>query len=238
VKTAIYDSYEEISCEAQDIIVENLLQHQSLLFCAATGSSPLRMYELLGKQYRQHAELFSQISIIKLDEWGGLPMNHPGTCESYLQHQVIQPFGIPENRYISFKSDASNPKKECKRIQHELNKKGPIDICVLGLGMNGHIAFNEPADYLQTGCHVATLSSQSLQHSMVVSSTQKPSYGFTLGMADIMQAKLIIMLINGETKKEITQCLLSQKITNRLPASYLWLHPNAICLIDKAAAGI
>ena len=102
--------------------------------------------------------------------------------------------------------------------------------------MNGHIALNEPAPALHTNCHVAHLSQKSLQHPMIAGDTEKPGYGLTLGMANIFQSRLIILLINGIKKREITQAFLEQKISTELPASLLWLHPNVICLIDGEAA--
>lgn len=237
MKINICDSYESMSRKAANIIIENLGQHGDLMLCAATGGTPTRMYELLAEKYADNPDLFSELKIIKLDEWGGIPMEHAGTCESYLQQYVIYPLTISEKRYISFQSNASDPQAECMRVQSSLDKKGPIDICILGLGMNGHIAFNEPAEFLHTGCHVAELSEKSLLHPMALAEEEKPKYGVTLGMQDIMNSKLIILLINGTKKKEIAQALLSEKITTQLPASLLWLHPNVICLIDKDAAG-
>ena len=113
----------------------------------------------------------------------------------------------PEDRYIAFQSDPENPEAECERIQQILDQKGPIDICILGIGMNGHIALNEPAPSLHTNCHVAHLSQKSLQHPMIAGDTEKPGYGLTLGMANIFQSRLIILLINGIKKREITSKL-------------------------------
>ena len=236
MKIEICDTYEEISHQAKQIVMDDLTQDPSLLLCAATGGSPTRMYEMLAEEHTLKSGLFSQMRVIKLDEWGGIPMQHAGTCESYLQQQVIRPLKITEDRYISFQSQSTDPVKECQRVQQELDEKGPIDICILGLGMNGHMALNEPADFLQPECHVAHLSAQSLQHPMISGENEKPSYGLTLGVADIMQSKRIIILINGTHKQEITQQFLSKKITNQLPASLLWLHPNVSCLIDKEAS--
>lgn len=235
MKIDICDSYEEMSRKATGIVVKGLRQHRDLMLCAATGGTPTRMYELLANEYVDSPSLFSRLNIIKLDEWGGIPMNHAGTCESYLQQYVIYPLTVSGKRYISFQSNTDNPKEECLRVQSLLDRKGSIDICILGLGMNGHIAFNEPADFLHTGCHVAELSEKSLQHPMISGEEEKPKYGLTLGMRDILNSRLIVLLINGTKKKEITRALLSEKITTRLPASFLWLHPNVICLIDKDA---
>jgi len=237
MKIEICETYEEISSKARQIIVDNLIQDQTLLLCAATGGSPTRLYEMLAEEHTVNPDLFSGMRVIKLDEWGGIPMQHAGTCESYLQQHLICPLEITTDRYISFQSNTGNPAVECQRIQQQLDKKGPVDICVLGLGMNGHIALNEPAGFLQPECHVANLSSQSLRHPMISEEDQKPSYGLTLGVANILQSRQIIILINGSHKREITRQFLAKKITTILPASLLWLHPNVTCLIDKEAAG-
>lgn len=226
------NSYEELSSKAKDIILRDIKKKPKLLLCAATGGSPTETYRLLGKEYQKKPELFDQLRIIKLDEWGGIPMNHPSTCETYLQANLIQPFQIPNSRYSGFYSNPEDPQLECSRIQKVLGQTSPIDLCILGIGMDGHIAFNEPAEYLQPDCHVAKLSDKSLQHQMVTDIKEKPTYGLTLGMADIMHSKRILILINGSKKRVIVQKFLSKKITSSVPASFLWLHPNVTCLIE------
>ena len=167
---------------------------------------------------------------------GRNPDGSPGYVRVVSTELFRRSASIPEDRYIAFQSDPENPEAECERIQQILDQKGPIDICILGIGMNGHIALNEPAPSLHTNCHVAHLSQKSLQHPMIAGDTEKPGYGLTLGMANIFQSRLIILLINGIKKREITQAFLEQKISTELPASLLWLHPNVICLIDREAA--
>ena len=145
MRIEICQSYEALSLKAKEIVTSELGQHKALTLCAATGGSPTRMYELLVEEASRQPELFSQFTVLKLDEWGGIPMDHPGTCESYLRNYFVGPLQIPEDRYIAFQSDPENPEAECERIQQILDQKGPIDICILGIGMNGHIALNEPA---------------------------------------------------------------------------------------------
>jgi len=229
----ILNTFEELSQKAGDIIIREIQNNKKLLLCTATGETPTRTYELLGKEYEIQPGLFDQLRVIKLDEWGGISMDNPATCESYLQTHLINALQIPVSRYIGFNSNPSNPKQECSRIMEKLNREGPIDLCILGLGMNGHLALNEPAGFLQPHCHVSKLSAQSLEHSMISEIQIKPKYGLTLGMADIMLSKMIILMINGVKKKDIVSRLFSKKITSSLPASFLWLHPNVICLVEK-----
>jgi len=207
----IVNSTKELSQKARDIIIREINNNKKLLLCAATGSTPTGTYELISKEYEKQPGLFDQLRIIKLDEWGGIPMNNPATCESYLQTHLIQPLLISESRYISFNSNPANPIQECEKIQEKLEEAGTIDLCILGLGMNGHLALNEPTGYLQPHCHVAQLSAESLEHSMISEMQIKPKYGLTLGMADIMLSKMILILINGPQKRTIVSKFLSKK---------------------------
>ncbi len=231
----IFNTYEELSQKAKDIILQKIKRKKDLLLCAATGGSPTETYRLLGKEHLRRPGLFAELRILKLDEWGGTPLDDKGTCESYLQDHLLQPLHISESRYIGFNSCPDDPMQECLNIQEQLDKEGPIDICILGLGINGHLALNEPAEYLQPHCHKVELSGQSLQHPMTSEMLIKPTYGLTLGMADIFCSKMIIILIHGQQKKKMVSQLLSKKISSSVPASFLWLHPNVICLIEKDA---
>jgi len=235
MKIDVLNTYEELSQKAKDLIIQEIENKKDLLLCTATGGSPTETYDLLAHEYKDKPYLFTQLRILKLDEWGGIPMQHPATCESYLQAHLLQPLQISNSRYNGFYSNPQDPLQECIKIQNKLEQEGPIDLCILGLGMNGHLAFNEPADFLHPHCHVATLSAMSLEHPMASEMQDKPPYGLTLGMADILHSKMILILINGPQKKTIVSKFLSQKITSLVPASFLWLHPNVICLISKDA---
>ncbi|HEY6900362.1 MAG TPA: 6-phosphogluconolactonase, partial [Puia sp.] len=166
MEISILDSHEALSQRAAEILLARLDAKKDMLLCAATGNSPTRTYELLGEEYSRRPERFAKMRVVKLDEWGGLPMTDPGTCEYYLRTRLLRPLNIDDRRYISFDSEPADPLAECQRIQGQLSQAGPIDCCILGLGINGHIALNEPAAFLQPGCHVARLASTTLQHTM------------------------------------------------------------------------
>lgn len=233
MKIEKFENYEALSQRAKDLIVNEIVYKPDLLFCAATGGSPTGTYRLLETEFQKTPGLFDRMRVLKLDEWGGIPMNHPSTCETYLQKHLIQPLKVSDDRYTGFLSNPENPEAECKRIQDFIDKSGTIDVCILGLGMNGHVALNEPGEFLHPFCHVARLSGISLQHQMIKETTAIPEYGLTLGMSDILKSKMIIMLIQGSKKTGITGKLLSKQIITSVPASFLWLHQNVYCLIVK-----
>jgi galactosamine-6-phosphate isomerase len=215
----------ELNEKAADLIVSELNKKPQSLLCTATGNSPTGIYQLLAE--RKSSIDSKSIRLLKLDEWYGLPMDHPASCEYYLQKYLIGPLGI--NSVTSFDSKAE-PEAECKRINGYLAKNGPIDICVLGLGQNGHLGFNEPADFLHPHAHLATLSETSVNHPMIKGSGVDMKYGFTLGLADILQSRKIILPVFGQNKRAIMQRLMEGGVSTHLPASLLWLHGNTECL--------
>jgi galactosamine-6-phosphate isomerase len=152
-----------------------------------------------------------------------------------LKH-VLEPLKIESNRYIGFDNAANSLESECHRVQKEIDSKGPVDICILGLGKNGHLGLNEPAAFLQKDCHIAKLTESTMGHSMAQAMHGKPTFGMTVGIGSIMQSKKIIMLITGKDKQESIKQLLSGEISTLLPASLLWLHSNVECLVDSSFA--
>lgn len=227
------DNYQEMSQLSCDLIIADLKKNPRKLICAATGNSPTLMYKKIVNQYDTNHNIFKELSVVKLDEWGGINKNDENSCETYIHNNIITPLNISSDHFISFESNPDSPEKECDKIQKELRVKGPIDICVLGLGKNGHLGFNEPAEVLTPNCHVANLSQSSLQHQMAGIMKDKPAYGLTLGMANILHSKQIILLVTGPDKEKVVEQFLTQKITSYLPASFLWLHTNVDCYIDS-----
>ena len=230
----IQDDPQEMSRAASDQIIAAIKLKPDTLLCAATGSTPTLTYEFLRLENKNEPSLFRSLRILKLDEWGELPMDDPGSCESYLQRNLLQPLEISSDRYISFQSNAE-PESECQRITKEIQEIGAIDLCILGLGTNGHLGFNEPADALQPFPHRAELAPSSLKHSMVQNAKVALSYGLTIGMAHLFQSKMIVLLVNGTHKNAAMKELLSKRISTHFPASFLWLHPQVFCFCDRAA---
>ena len=227
------EDYREMSTLAADLVQEEVLKKPGLLFCAATGSSPEGLYEAMGDSLRSSPGLFDRMRIIKLDEWGGVPENHPVTCEHFIRKKLLEPLSIPEERYHTFHSNPEDPELECENIRSTLQKEGPIDLCILGLGQNGHLGLNEPATQLEPYCHVAKLSDLSLEHKMIASMEIKPRYGLTLGMQEILSSRKIVLLISGAGKKGMVNRLMEGKISTALPASFLWTHGNVECFLDR-----
>jgi len=233
----VCNDHEALSRKAANRIVDVLARKPDLLLCAAGGSTPLRAYQLLAEHHGRHPETFQEMRLVKLDEWGGLAMDNPGTCENQIQSFLVAPLRITEQRYFGFNSNPTDPEAECERVRWRLAAEGPIDLCVLGLGMNGHVAMNEPAASLKPDSHVAQLAPLTLAHPMLANSKSPPTYGLSLGMAEILASREILLLVNGAKKREPLRKFLRREISTEFPASFLWLHSNWILLCDRDAAG-
>ncbi len=227
--------YKELSDLAAKQIESYLLHKPKQWLAMATGNSPIGVYANLVATYSRNPALFEQMGVVKLDEWCGIASDAPFSCESFLHEHIIKPMQIDADRYISLNGDAADPELETERIGQRLLEMGGIDGCVLGLGKNGHLGFNEPGEMLKAHAHVATLSKTSQQHGMIAGAIRRPAKGLTLGMADIMGAELVILLVTGSGKSECWKTLESGQITTQCPASLLHLHQNVFCFVDRSS---
>ena len=228
---------EHLGARAAAVILAELAAKPDLLLCAATGRSPGGAYRALVEAGRTEPGRFSRLRIVTLDAWGGVPGTAAGSSQHYLRTRLLEPLGIPPDRFLAFDATAEDPAAECERIRKELERRGPIDLCVLGLGTNGHVGFNEPGPSLIPHCHAVRLSEATLGHAMVRSMDRAPTFGLTLGMREILGARRILLLVTGDGKRDVTTSLKSATVTPALPASFLWLHDHVDCLIDRAVLG-
>jgi galactosamine-6-phosphate isomerase len=227
--------HEAMSQLAVAQIVAQLRTKPDSLLVLATGSTPHRAYQFLADQGRAEQGLCDQMRILKLDEWGGLTMDDPATCEAALRATLIHPLRVDAERYCAWQSDPPDVDAECCRIARWLREHGPADLCVLGLGINGHLGFNEPNDHLRPHTHRAQLSKESMGHSMLRQARAQPAFGLTLGISDILASSKILLLVSGKSK-HAQLCRLSQpEISPSFPASFLWLHPRVTVCCDEAA---
>ena len=230
----VFADHEGVSRFAADWLVEAIAAIVDPLICVASGGTPERTYEILAERFGGPRPQ-PPLRIIKLDEWGGVPLDDPATCESHLR-RALGPLLADNHRYLAFEGLPADPAAECARVAAWLAANGPIDLCVLGLGLNGHLGFNEPAESLQPHAHVATLSATSLTHPMVGRRATPPTFGLTLGMADLLQSRRVLLLATGEKKREPLRRMVKGEITTQFPASLLQLHADVTVVCDEAAS--
>lgn len=226
---------EGLSQACAGIMLETVLTKPDSVLCLASGHSPLGAYRLFVKMVAERRVDISRVVFVKLDEWLGLEMEHPSSCEVYLQKEILSPLRIPSKNYISFCSTAPDPERECTRIAEELNRRGPIDLSLLGVGKNGHLGLNEPCNELPLGPHVAELEVLTKAHPMLQSSAAQVERGYTLGMDDLLASRQAVLLVAGTGKAAAYSDFLKGLVTPRSPVTFLRLHRRLTCIIEKDA---
>lgn len=234
----VVKDYETLSRRAEQRIVRALHASPSLLLGVATGATPARTYERLARRREAEPGLFRALRIVGLDEWLGLPAGHAGSCKRYIRERLLQPLGVPASRYQGFPADPPSPVAEARRMSRWLARHGPLDLCVLGLGRNGHLLMNEPAAALPPSAHVARLAASTRRHTMIQGLSSPPRRGLTLGLGEVLRSRSILLLVSGAAKRNALARTLEGHVTTRCPASFLWLHPDVTVICDREAVGL
>jgi galactosamine-6-phosphate isomerase len=224
-----------MSRAAANHIEAQLRRRPDALLILASGDTPTLAYELLAGRGRAEPGLCDRMRLLKLDEWAGLAGDDPATCEMALRQVLVDPLQIGPDRFAGWDSRPADIPAECGRIGRWLADHGPADLCVLGLGLNGHLGFNEPGDYLQPGPHLAELSATSKGHSMLSRTRGQPRHGLSLGIRDILLSREVLLMVSGARKRSQLRRLLRPEISPRFPASFLWLHPAVTICCDASS---
>lgn len=229
--------YEQASRIAANILAAQIIMKPSCVLGLATGSTPIGAYENLIKRHKSGDLDFSSVHSINLDEYRGL---HPANDQSYRYFMNTHLFDhVNIDKKNTFVPDGleEDREKACRDYDEIIRSHGGIDLQLLGLGHNGHIGFNEPSDSFAKTTHCVTLaeSTVSANARFFESASEVPKEAYTMGIQSIMQAKKILVMVCGETKKEIVQKAFYGPITPQVPASVLQLHPDVILVGDEAA---
>lgn len=236
MKKIVSDSVEEQAKEVADIIAGIVGEKPNALLCLAAGDTPTAVYEQMARMQREGQADFRSCRLIGLDEWVGLDENAQGGCRKYIADNVIKPLELPEENILFFDACAQDLNGECAKIDEYLKEQGPIDISLMGVGMNGHIALNEPGCDFNSTAHVVPLDDVTVEVASKYFHRPAPvTEGITLGMGQIWESGLLIVIANQEKKQAIMHAAVYGEVTNIVPASALQNHPNCIVSLDTAA---
>lgn len=202
----------------------------------ATGTTPLGLYKRMIEDRKKCGTSYQHTRTVNLDEYQGLSKNHPQSYACYMRENLFRHLDIDfSNTYIE-NGTAKNEQEECARY-NALLESLPRDIQLLGLGSNGHIAFNEPNTPFGSETHVVTLAESTVKDNarLFADISEVPRKAYTMGIKQIMQAKQILILASGKNKAEAVYKTVCGKVTEEVPASVLQLHPNCILIADQEA---
>ncbi|MGI9547798.1 MAG: 6-phosphogluconolactonase [Flavobacteriaceae bacterium] len=227
--------YWELSKTAADWLIHRIRKNPFGKIGVASGNSPLGMYRCISKTQNLATK---SLSLFQLDEWVGLSENHHSTM-SYIEKEVRVPWGIAKKRTHYFTPVLSPLKSKfqaeeaASSMQKELDRKGPLDILILGMGKNGHLGFIEPGEnWPLEECYVSELARSTQNHKMIDMEKIPPEYGVTMGIKSVMEAKEVLFIVTGAGKSTVYSQWLKKVVTPKLPASILWKHPGVFTVTD------
>jgi glucosamine-6-phosphate deaminase len=226
--------YEQLSRMAANIIAAQVVTKPESVLGLATGSSAEGIYKFLSEKYLEGDVNFSKAKSVNLDEYVGLSPDDPNSYNYFMRSKLFDNINLGE--YFLPNGSATDLEKECERYENLLNSM-EIDIQLLGIGVNGHIGFNEPGEVFSKGVWVVDLeeSTRAANSRFFKSMDDVPKKAFTLGVAQIMKAKKILLIANGESKAEALYKAIKGDISPSLPASILQLHHEVIIIGDEMA---
>ena len=219
-------------------IVHLLRQKPDAVLGLATGGTPVGIYRALVAAVRRGEVSFARVTTFNLDEYVGLPPDHPESYRFYMDHHLFRHIDIPPEQTHIPDGNAADLERECERYERLLQDAGRIDLMLLGLGHNGHIGFNEPGQVLHSKTHVAVLHPQTRKANarFFRSPDEVPTRAITMGLGSIFKAETILLVVKGADKADIVHRALTGPITTECPASLLQIHPRLVVMLDEGAA--
>lgn len=234
----VKDTYEEVSHEAFRVMKGVLSGDHTPVLGLATGSSPVGLYQEMIRDHQENGTDYSNIITFNLDEYIGLPRNHRESYWTFMHVNLFDHIDIPDKNVHVPLGCGADPEADCAAYEAELSKY-TVDVQVLGIGSDGHIAFNEPGCPFDSVTHLMDLTEQTRRDNARFFGgdiNQVPKKAATMGLASIMRAKKIIMIATGENKADAVKGMMEGPKTVDCPASILQDHPEVYVFLDRAAA--
>jgi glucosamine-6-phosphate deaminase len=235
-----FEDDETLSAALAACVLERIVACPSLVLGLPTGRTPLKLYRELRERSGGNKIDWSQVRTFNLDEFAGIEASNPNSYRAFMQTELFEHVPIDSANINFLNGAAPDLEAECRRYEAAIAAAGGIDLQILGIGANGHIGFNEPADGLCSHTHVAELEQESRE-----ANAQRfggdwrhvPERALSMGMATILNARDIVLIATGDEKADAVHGLIEGLITTRLPASILQVHPRVTVMLDRAAAG-
>lgn len=230
-------NYQELSRKAANIIAAQVTMKPNCVLGLATGSSPIGTYDNLVSLYENGDLDFSSVKTVNLDEYKGLDGTSSQSYRYFMNKHLFSKINLPLSCTFIPDGTERDSDKACADYNEILHNVGTVDLQLLGLGHDGHIGFNEPADYFPNETHCVDLTEVTIQANkrFFASEADVPRQAYTMGIGTIMRAKMVLVIVSGEDKAEILNQVINGPVTPQVPASILQFHPNTIIVADEAA---
>lgn len=229
--------YKDMSRKAANIISAQVIMKPNCVLGLATGSTPIGTYDQLVEWYNKGDLDFSEVTTVNLDEYKGLPRTNDQSYYYFMHQHLFDRVNIDPERTNVPNGMEPDAEKECGRYEELIRSLGGVDLQLLGLGHNGHIGFNEPGEAFEKETHCVDLTESTIEANkrFFASADDVPKQAYTMGIKTIMQAKKILIVVNGENKADIVESAFFGPVTPEVPASILQLHNDVTLVGDEAA---
>ena len=237
---SVVESYREMSKQAADAVQETLERDSDAAITMPTGSTPVGMYEELVRRIRAGTLDMSQAHIFCLDDYLGQSRDDEASLTRWLFDVFLTPAGIPEEHIHLVPATANDPEAAAAAYEAELAELGGLELAVVGLGPNGHVAFNEPGSAPDSRTRVIDLTPESRDQSAAYweGDTEIPAQAMTMGLGTILSARRIVLIVSGEAKADIVRRSLDVEPTPDVPGSWLQRAEDRLhVILDREAAG-
>lgn len=236
MKVIVTKNYDEMSEKAFKIVKEVVVNNKNAVLGLATGSTPLGLYAEMIKDHKENGTSYKDVKTLNLDEYAGLDVTSDQSYVYFMRENLFKHIDIDLNNTHIENGKAVNRELECKNY-NELIEELPRDLQILGIGSNGHIAFNEPGTAFDSETHIVDLTESTIKDNsrLFERIEDVPRQAFTMGLKNIMHAKKIVVLASGANKAKAVYGMLKGPVTETLPASVLQLHPDCTLIVDEAA---
>lgn len=227
-------NYEKTSQAAARMVAREVLKNPKAVLGLPTGSTPIGMYRYLVHLFEDGLVSFADVKSFNLDEYVGLNANHPQSYAYFMYDNFFSKIDVLPGAYDLPRGIASDINVECKRYDEKMQKMGGIDLQILGIGLNGHIGFNEPSHDMQVRTHCVDLTHDTIQANarFFNSIDEVPRHAVTMGIGNIMKSRKIILLVSGENKRDILQKTMYGAVSPEVPASILQFHSDVTVITD------
>ncbi|QJW88608.1 glucosamine-6-phosphate deaminase [Spirosoma taeanense] len=231
-----FPDHDTLSQHTAEHIAALINQKPEAILCLASGDTPIETYRRFVTLVQAGQVDVSRCQFVGLDEWVGFGPDDFGSCSYYVFRDLFTPLNLRPDQIAVFDAKATDLEAECRRIDALIDARGGLDLLLVGIGMNGHIALNEPGTPFTNGCHVVELaeSTKSVGQKYFTEATTLDQ-GITLGLRHLTQAREVILLVSGEKKAPVLRDALTGPVTEQLPASIVQTQPNARVWADEAA---
>jgi glucosamine-6-phosphate isomerase len=239
VELHVFETYQKLSEQAADSVLKFITQKPIAVLCTASGNSPEGLYKNFVERVKQENIDVSELFFVGLDEWMGMNGSDEGSCRFYINQQLFFPLKINEEKIAFFDGRAQDAEAECKRIDKAISEHNGIDLAIVGLGMNGHVGMNEPGTSPGLHAHISEIDPVTAAVGQkYFKEKTKLSSGLTLGIANLLEAKEIMLIVSGEKKARILKRVLEEEVSTKLPATFIRNHSNFSVYADAEAANL